>query len=157
MRVLFISLLFRYTIILFLILCHHISIAFYVSTVVVQFIALYCTYVHKPCFILSVCCICLVSIPYTGLFDITCIHALLALDSSSLYQLTGSRKFVTIEGSSHIYETRLLATSQMVNYAIHTAFVQYYCFCLHVFYSWLSCYLPLTHILYITTLSFTSC
>ena len=73
-----ISLLFRYTMTLFLISCRHPSIVFYlsVSSVVAQFIALNHTYAHKPVLILVICFTYLLSISHTVLFHIICVYSL---------------------------------------------------------------------------------
>ena len=115
------------------------------SIVVVQFIALYYTYAHKAVLILVTCFTHLVSISQSILFHITCIYSLPEQVFSLLYPISLSLKSGSMQGSSHIYETRLLVYSQMVNLAILTAFVLRYCSCLLVFNRWLTRYLSLTH------------
>ena len=128
----------------------------FVSSVVVQFIALHYTYAHKPVLILVICFIYLVSIFHIVLFHIICVYSLPESDSWLLYPVTVRVESASIEGSSHVYQTCLPASSQIVNYAIFTAFVLRYCSCLLVFHRWLTRYPPLTHTQFYTTLSSTS-
>ena len=97
---------------------HLISSSFYsilsVSSVVVKFIALHHTDAHKPVLILVICVTYLVSISHTMLFHITCVYTLPEWDSSLLYPLTVSQESAPIEGSPHVYKTRLPASSQIV-------------------------------------------
>ena len=86
-----------------------------VSSVVAQFLALHHTYAHKPVLILVICFTYLVSISHTVLFHITCVYSLPEQDSSLLYPVTVTLESASIEGSSHVYETRLLVSSQIVN------------------------------------------
>ena len=86
-----------------------------VSSVVVQVTALHDTYAHKPVLILVICFTYLVSISHTVLCHITCVHSLPEWDSTLLYPLTVSLESGSIEGSSHVYKTRLPASSQIVN------------------------------------------
>ena len=128
-----------------------------VSSVVVQLIALHHTYAHQPVLILVICFTSLVSISHTVLFHITCVHSLPAYHSSLLCPLTVSQESVLIEGSSHAYKTRLLASSQMVNCAIFPVVILRYCSCHVVLHRWLTRYPPLTHTLFYTTLSSSTC
>ena len=113
------------------------SLSFYtipsVSSGVVQFIAMHHTYAHKPVLIVVICVTYLVSISHAVLFHITWVYSLPELDSSLLHTLTLSLKSVSREGYSHVYKTRLLASSHIVNQAILSAFVLRYYSCLLVF------------------------
>ena len=124
-----------------------------VSSVVVQLIALHDTYAHTPVLILVICFTYLVSISHTVSSHITCVYSLPEYVSSLLYPFTVSLESASTEGSSHVYETRLPASSQLVKDAIFSAFVLRYCYSLLVFHRWLTRYPPLTYTLSYTTLS----
>ena len=86
-----------------------------VSSVLVQCIALHHTYANKRVLILVICFTYLVSISHNVLFQITCVHSLPEWNSSLFYPLTVSLESVSIEVSSHVFKTRLLVSSQIVN------------------------------------------
>ena len=81
----------------------------------VQLIALHHIYVYKPIMIVCICFTYLVSISHTVSLHIICVYSLLKQDSSPLYSLTVCLDLVSIEGFLHVYVTRLLATSHIVN------------------------------------------
>ena len=114
-----------------------------ISSVVVQVITSHHTYAHKLVLILLIYFPYLVSIAYPVLFHITCIYSLTEKDSSFSYPVTVCLESVSIEGSSHVYKTCLLASAQIVNQAIFPACVLCYCYCLLMFNYCHTCYLPL--------------
>ena len=73
-----------------------------------------------------ICFTYLVFISHTVLFHITCVYSLPEYDSSLLYPLRVSLESVLIEGCSQVCKTRLLASSQIGNSAIFTAFISRY-------------------------------
>ena len=123
-----------------------------VSSVIVEFIALHYTYAHNPILILIICLTHLISISHTVLFHITCVNSFPEWDCLLLYPVIVSLVSVSIDGSSHVYMTRHLASSQIVNLAIFPPFVLRYCSCLPFFHRWFTAYAPVTHTLAHATL-----
>ena len=85
------------------------------SSVVVQFVALHHTYAHKRVLILVICFTHQVSISQTVLFHIPYVYSLPEEDSPLLYAHTVSLESVSIEDASHVFKTRPLVSSQIVN------------------------------------------
>ena len=74
-----------------------------------------------------------------------------------LYPVSVSLELVSIAGSSHVYKTRHLAPSQIVNQAIFPVFILRHCYCLLVSQRGLTRYQPLPHTLFFMTLSSLRC
>lgn len=115
------------------------------STVIVLFITLHHTESDKTLLILGECYTGTVPDFNNGVFHIACIYSLPEQDSLITYPLAVSLGLFSMEGTSHIYKTRLLASPQIVNEAIFPAFVLRYSSSILVSHCWLICKPPLIH------------
>ena len=125
-----------------------------IPILIVLCIVLYHIQAYEPIFILVACIIYIVSMSHTVRFNIACGYSLPELDSTLLYALTVCMELVSLAGSAHICETRLLPSSHIVNEEQLSAFLSGYCSGLLVFPHCLTHYPPVTRTLYLTSLSF---